>query len=332
MSTYHIYGIGNALVDTEIEVTDADLTQFSVDKGLMTLVDEARQHELVQLLSDHLVASKRASGGSACNTITAAAHFGAKTFYSCKVAKDENGAFFLNDLDSASVGYLPQFGEHEGITGKCLVMITPDAERTMNTFLGISETVGIDQLHVPAVAQSQYVYLEGYLCSSEPGKKAAITLKEEAEKAGVKTAITLSDPAMVKFFGDALREMIGTGVDLLFCNESEAMEFTQTESLDDAIDALKQYAKAFAITQGSKGATIFDGENRIQLPAHSVTAIDSNGAGDMFAGAFLYALTHGYSYEQAGKLACLSASTVVAHFGPRLPAPMHSELKKQVLG
>lgn len=328
---YHVYGIGAALVDTEIEVTDQNLTDLNIDKGVMTLVDEQRQHELIDYLSDHLVASKRASGGSAANTIIASSYFGAKTFYSCKVANDENGKFYLNDLQEADVDYHHDNGSSEGITGKCLVMVTSDAERTMNTFLGISETVSSSELHEDAVKASEYAYIEGYLVSSETGRAAAIKLREIAETNQVKTAISLSDPAMVEFFGDGLRDMIGAGVDLLFCNQAEAMGFTQTDTLEAAAEALKQYTKCFAITLGAEGALVFDGNDYLNIDAHSVKAIDTNGAGDMFAGAFLYAITHGYSYQQAGELASAASSIVVSQFGPRLKPEQHQEVLSRVL-
>jgi len=331
MSTYHIYGIGAALVDTEIKVNDSDLTTFGIEKGVMTLVDEARQGELVGLLSDHLTTSKRASGGSAANTIIGASYFGAKTFYSCKVANDENGAFYLNDMLAAGVDTTSKQTKENGITGKCLVMITPDAERTMNTFLGISETVSVAELDIDALKQSQYAYIEGYLVTSETGRAAAIELRQQAQTHGIKTAFTLSDPAMVQFFADGLKEMIGDKVDLLFCNQDEAMGFTQTDTLNGAVEALKQYATEFAITLGDKGALIYDGASLIKIAANEVTAIDSNGAGDMFAGAFLYAITNGYNHTQAGELASASSAQVVSQYGPRLRAEQHQEILQRVL-
>ncbi|GAB1258821.1 adenosine kinase [Aurantivibrio plasticivorans] len=328
---YHIYGMGAALVDTEIEVSDADLAALSIDKGVMTLVDEARQQALIEHFSDHLVASKRASGGSACNSIIAASYFGAKNFYSCKVADDENGQFYIDDLRDAGVDYHHTGNLEAGTTGKCLVMITDDAERTMNTFLGISEQLSDIEIHADAVAKSQYVYIEGYQVSSESGKSAAIKLRELAESHGVKTSLSLSDPAMVQFFGDGLKEMIGGGVDLLFCNADEAKAFTQTESIEAAAEAIKQYTKTFAITLGAEGALVFDGENTIKIDSHPVKAIDTNGAGDMFAGAFLYAITHGHDFTTAGNLASLASAKLVTQFGPRLPAEQHDEIKQQII-
>ena len=325
MNQYHVYGLGAALVDTEIEVTDLDLQQLSIDKGLMTLVDEQRHHQLLDHLNDHMTASKRASGGSAANTIIAVSSFGGRAFYSCKVADDDHGHFYLNDLTSAGVHYHND-KLAEGITGKCLVLITPDAERSMNTFLGISETLSEDELHPEAISNSQYLYLEGYLATSETGRAAAIRAREIAEEHGVKTALSLSDPGMVTFFRDGLQQMIGRRVDLLFCNEAEALGWTNTDNIEKAARDLLKVANSFAITLGAEGALVYDGSEFYRIPPHKVTAVDTNGAGDMFAGAFLYAITHGFGYQSAGHLASLAAASVVSQFGPRLTLEQYPEI------
>jgi len=326
MNNYHVYGIGAALVDTEIEVSDQDLAAMSVDKGVMTLVDEDRQHQLLEYLEGHLVHANRASGGSAANSIIAASYFGANAFYSCKVANDENGHFYLDDIRAAGVDSKFSSSREIGITGKCLVMITPDAERSMNTFLGISETLSSNEINADAIAKSTYVYLEGYLVTSPTGRQAAIEAKNIAEQNNTLTAISLSDPGMVEFFKEGLLEMVGGGVDLLFCNEAEAKGWAGTDHLDEAIETLKKTATRFAVTLGKKGALVFDGEQLITIDPYNVNAIDTNGAGDMFAGAFLYAITHGHSYAEAGKLASRAAAEVVSHWGPRLPKEKHTEL------
>lgn len=331
MSRYHIYGLGAALVDTEIEVTDADLQALGVEKGVMTLVDEPRQHELVRHLEGHLVHSRRASGGSACNSIIAASYFGAKTYYSCKVADDDNGSFYMGDLRSAGVDTDFDGDREQGITGKCLVMITPDAERSMNTFLGVSATFSAAELDEAALSASEYVYIEGYLVTSESGRAAAIRAREIAEANRVKTALSLSDPGMVEFFRDGLQEMIGAGVDLLFCNEAEALGWAGVDSLDDATTALLDSARCVVVTLGARGAVILSPGERIEIPATAVKAVDTNGAGDMFAGAFLYAVTQGHSLATAGRLASAAAARVVSDFGPRLQPEAHSELLASVV-
>jgi sugar/nucleoside kinase (ribokinase family) len=328
---YDIYGLGAALVDTEITLSDADLDRMHIEKGVMTLVDEARQHQLIDLLQDHLIASHKASGGSAANTIIAASYFGCNNVYSCKVANDANGEFYLNDMRAAGVTTPAHITPPAGITGKCLVMITPDAERTMNTFLGISETLSVHELDPAAIAQSHYAYIEGYLVTSPSGRAAAIELSRLAQASNTRRVLSLADPAMVQFFRAGLLEMIGTGVEFIFCNRDEALGFTQTDSLEAAAEALKQYAPQFAITCGSQGALLCDGAQFIQVAAPQVTALDTNGAGDMFAGAFLAALTQGKDFSTAGNFACACAAQVVAQFGPRLKPEQYQALANEYL-
>jgi len=328
MSDYDIYGIGAALVDTEIEVTDTDLAELEIEKGVMTLVDEPRQHQLIDALSAHIVASNRASGGSAANSIIAASYFGARNFYSCRVASDDNGIFYLEDLSAAGVDYHNRNGSCNGITGKCLVMITPDAERTMNTFLGTSEHISIDDIDVDALVKSRYAYIEGYLVTSETGRPAAVKLRQLAEEHKVKTALSLSDPAIVNFFHDGLLEMVGSGVDIIFCNQDEAINFTKTDSIEAAAEALKQYAKTFAITLGRHGALLFDGEQTIEISPYPAERVDTNGAGDMFAGAFLFGISRGMDFASAGTLANRAAAKVVSQFGPRLSPEQYDDLLK----
>lgn len=323
---YHVYGVGAALVDTEIEVTDADLAAMAVEKGVMTLVDEARQAQLLEHLTGHLVHSKRTSGGSAANTIIAVAQFGGSTFYSCKVANDDHGHFYLHDLKAAGVDCHIDKERDHGVTGKCLVLITPDAERTMNTYLGISATLSTDDLSHEAIAASSYVYLEGYLVTSPTGRAAAIRAREIAEQHGVKTALSFSDPGIVTYFRDGLKEMIGNKIDLLFCNSHEALSWAQTDNLDAAIGEIKKVANQFAITLGADGALVYDGTVQHSIAPHRVTAIDTNGAGDMFAGAFLYGITQGKSFAEAGRLASVAAATVVTDYGPRLSAAQQQKI------
>ncbi|MFW2373460.1 MAG: adenosine kinase [Gammaproteobacteria bacterium] len=329
MKKYHVYGIGNALVDMEFEVEDDFLQNMAVDKGLMTLVDENRQHQLINQLD--AFEGNKASGGSAANTIIAVSYFGGKAFYSCKVASDDLGDFYVHDLQAAGVDSNVGDGRKQGITGKCLVLVTPDAERTMNTFLGITETFSVDELHQDALLESEYLYIEGYLVTSPTGRHAAIEARKIAEENGVKTALTFSDPAMVEFFKDGLLEMLGDGVDLLFCNEHEAKSWAGTDNLNQAVESIKSIAKTFAITRGSEGAVLFDGKHLIEISPHDIKAVDSNGAGDMFAGAFIYGITHGHSFYEAGNIASLAAARVVSQFGPRLDAATHQEILELVL-
>ncbi|MFV8783481.1 adenosine kinase [Microbulbifer sp. SA54] len=330
MHQYDLYGIGAALLDTEIEVSDSDLQSLGVEKGVMTLVDDLRQQQLVDDLKDHLVTASHACGGSGANTIIAASYFGLDTFYSCKVAADDNGDFYRDNLAAAGVNYPKALHNAEsGTTGKCLVLITPDAERSMNTFLGISAELSVAELDEEALAESRWAYIEGYLVSSPTGRAAAIELRQQAERKGVKTALSLSDPMMVQLFHDGLKEMLGDGVDLLFCNRDEALRFCGTDQLTEAAQTLRQHCRAFAITLGAEGALLWDGEQEYRVAAPKVNAIDTNGAGDMFAGAFLYGINRNLGYREAGELACAAAAQVVSQYGPRLRPEQHGELLAQ---
>ncbi len=330
MKKYDIYGIGAALVDTEVEVSDEFLSKASIDKGVMTLVDEARQAELIGSLSAESSAMLRKCGGSVCNSVVAASSLGAQAFFSGKVADDADGQLYIDDLKEAGVDF-HSAGQEPGITGKCLVMVTDDAERTMNTFLGASEALSGREIDKAALIDSEWFYVEGYLVTDEARTAATKVAVELAKANGVKVAISLSDPFVVSVFGDALRQVIGDGVDLIFCNKDEATAFTGTETLDAASEALKQYTKTFAITDGAKGAITFDGSSLEQSEGVEAKAIDTNGAGDMFAGAFLYGITAGRSYGWAAGLANDCAAKVVARFGPRLE-PEDFTLVKQRFG
>lgn len=314
---YDVYGIGNALVDIVTEVDHDFFEKNEVEKGLMTLVDEKRQQHLMKAID--MQRSKMSGGGSAGNTVVAINQFGGKSFYSCLVAKDELGKFFLDDLKRNGVDTnLTHENCPEGHTGRCLVMTSPDAERTMNTFLGVSSFLSPEHLDEAAIKESSYIYLEGYLVASPKGLEALKEAKKIAERNKVGTALTFSDPSMVKYFSSQMEEIVGASVDLLFCNEEEAMIFTGTNDMGTAREKLKQVAKRFAITLGANGALIYDGDTFIQIEPYKVRAIDTNGAGDMFSGAFMYGITHGHSYAEAGKLASLASSRVVSQFGPRL--------------
>lgn len=324
MAKYDVYGLGNALVDMEFEVSDQFLQENNIDKGVMTLVDENQQHELIEQLD--IFEGNKASGGSAANTLIAVSSIGGSSYYSCKVADDDLGHFYLNDLSTAGVD-CNMDGKHKGgITGKCLVMVTPDAERTMHTFLGVSSELSPYEISDEAIKNASYCYLEGYLTTSETGKAANIEARKIAENNNIKTALTFSDPFVVEHFRNGFTETIGDGIDLLFCNEAEALSYTGKSSIDEAADVIKTFAKTFAITTGAEGAVVYDGKSTINIAANPVTAVDTNGAGDLFAGAFMYGLTHGKTYEESGILASKAASIIVSQFGPRLKQAQYQSL------
>lgn len=327
---YNVYGLGNALVDMEFEVTNEVLTKLNIDKGIMTLVDETQQKEIINKL---VKSCKQSAGGSAANTMVAISQLGGKGFYSCKLANDETGLFYLEDLKKCGLDTnWENITPPSGITGKCLVLVTPDADRTMNTFLGITSELSEAELNSEALQNSEYVYVEGYLVTSDTAKSTAIKAIKMAKEYGVKTAFTLSDPNMVEFFKESLLEIIGDGLDLIFANEAEALKMANTEDINVAIDYLKTISKSFAITRGAEGSLIFDGNNIIEIESVKVKPVDTIGAGDMYAGAFLYAITHGINYELAGKLASVTSAEVVTNFGARLSTEKLQSLLTEIMG
>ncbi len=328
MVKYNIYGIGGALVDTEVEVSDKFLADAKIEKGVMTLVDEPRQKELLQALSSEDLNLVKKCGGSVCNSVVAASSLGSRVFFSGKVADDADGELYVSDLNKAGVDF-HSAGQDPGTTGKCLVMVTQDAERTMNTFLGASDTLSAKEIDEEALKNSEWFYVEGYLVTDEARTRVMKHAVQFAKEHGVKIAISLSDPFVVDVFGDALHDVMGSGVDLVFCNKDEALAFTGTDDLDSAIEKLQLSTKSFAITDGANGAVTYDGNSVCRSEGVSVKAIDTNGAGDMFAGAFLYAITSGNGYDWAASLANDCAARVVAKFGPRLELEDFGEIKQK---
>ncbi|NJL83749.1 MAG: adenosine kinase [Chloroflexaceae bacterium] len=317
MRKYNVYGLGNALLDIEYEVTAELLSDLNIHKGVMTLVEEDRQAEIIAFLSDQT--PKMSGGGSAANSMVAIANWGESGFYSCKVADDGMGTLYLEDLQRCGVETNLETSQREaGVTGKCLVFVTPDADRTMNTFLGITANLSEGELVVEALRESEYLYIEGYLMPSPSAKTAALKALEIARAADVKTVLSLSDPNMVTYFGEDLREIMGLGLDFMFCNEDEALKLTQTTDLATAIADLRQLSRGFALTRGPRGSIVWNGQELLEIAAVPVQAIDTVGAGDMYAGAFLYGLTHGLGYGGAGKLASAAAARLVTRYGPRL--------------
>ena len=313
---YDVYGLGNALVDMEYSIDDGFLRDHQIPKGHMTLVDEPTIDRLVSGLED--LSPTRMSGGSAANTLIAVQGFGANTFYSCKVAADETGQHFLADLASAGVVTNDNAADGDGKSGRCLVLITPDAERSMNTFLGISSDLTGAELDEQALLASRYFYAEGYMSSAPGSRDAAIGARQIAESAGVKTAISLSDPSMVEFCRDDLQKILGNGVDHLFCNEEEALTWARTDRLDIAVTELKDIGKHLNITLGAKGSLAVSGHEQTLVEGFPANAVDTTGAGDMYAGGCLYGWSQGMDAAQAAALGNYAAATLVQAYGARL--------------
>ena len=314
--TYDIYGIGNALVDAEYAVDETFLRDQGIAKGHMTLVSEEEIEALATGLEGR--EHRRMSGGSAANTVYAVQGFGGRGFYSGRVSDDETGRHFLDDLRGAGIdtaGHRPS----DGKSGRCLTLITADAERSMTTYLGVSAALSPDDVSEAALVASRYLYVEGYLASTEPGCAAAVFAREVAESAGVKTSLSLSDPSMVDGFRDALEDMLGNGVTQLFCNEEEALAWTGTDRLDIAATELGDVAQFVNITLGARGSLAVSPRGRQLTPGRGAHAVDTTGAGDIYAGAFLHARNDGAQPSEAAGFANFAAAHLVTVHGARLP-------------
>jgi sugar/nucleoside kinase (ribokinase family) len=330
MSHYDLYAIGNALVDSEYEVSDAQLKSMGVDKRHMTLIDTPRRAQLLEHVK--ALTPRQTGGGSAGNTVVALAQLGGKAFYSCKVAHDALGDFYVKDLQARGVDTnLNHTRASEGQTGSCLVLVTPDAERSMCTFLGVSAELDDAALHPKDIEKSKIYYMEGYLAASPTGLAAALKGRQIAREAGVALALTLSDVSMIQFCKAGLDAMLGDGVDYLFCNQEEAQVWCGSQDLNVVKETLKKLAKMVCLTLGPDGSEIITAQDSWHVPAEKVQAIDTNGAGDMFAGAFLYAITRGYSPEQAANLGNHAAAAVVSQHGNRLTLGQLSTIKAYAL-
>ncbi len=329
---YDIYAIGNALVDSEYEVSDAQLSAMQVEKRHMTLIDTPRRAELLVHVKG--IHSRKSGGGSAGNTIVAVAQLGGRGFYSCRVAHDDLGAFYAADLQANGVdsnltpANLAALGA-PGQTGDCMVMVTPDAERSMSTFLGATAELDYTALNSDALQASKIYYMEGYLAASPTGLDAALKGRALARAAGVKLATTLSDMSMINFCRPGLQAMVGDGIDYLFCNEEEAQTWCGSKDLAAIVAQVGQLAKTVCLTRSAKGCLVIENGSQTDVPAAKVKAVDTNGAGDMFAGAFLYAATQGHNHAQAAWLANQAAGQVVSQYGNRLGLAAMAQIKTQ---
>jgi len=325
MSHYHLYAIGNALVDTEYEVGDDLLATMGVSKRHMTLIDAPRRTELLGHVQG--LHHRRTGGGSAANTAVALAQLGGQAFYSCRVADDELGAFYAQDLQANGVATnLSHTRAEHGQTGSCMVLVTPDAERTMCTFLGVSAELNSHSLHPTDIAKSRIYYMEGYLAASPTGLQAALQGRQIAREHHVQLALTLSDVSMINFCKDGLLAMLDDGVDYLFANEEEAQVWSGRTDLNTMVQTLSALGKTVCLTRGPKGSLVIQGQNVIEVPATPVKAVDTNGAGDMFAGAFLYGMTHHMDLRTAATLANRAAAQVVSQHGNRLQTQQLQDL------
>jgi sugar/nucleoside kinase (ribokinase family) len=325
--TFYLYAVGNALVDLEFSVSDAQLGELGIDKARMTLIDSERRLALLHALDDKT--PRRTGGGSAGNTTVAMQQLGAQTYYSCRVADDSFGRFYAQDLHEHGVHSNIHTVRSDGHTGTCLVMITPDAERTMSTHLGVSAEFNTSELNAQAVGQSRLYYMEGYLAASPSGLAAALQGRAVAKAAGAQLALTLSDVSMVQFCREGLEAMLGDGLDLLFANEDEIKAWFGSDDVNALLPQAATLARTVCVTLGPQGCVVLAGGEQHRVAAPAVKPIDTNGAGDMFAGAFLYALSTGAALVRAAELATQAASACVAQQGNRMPTPALLAVKAQ---
>ena len=317
MKKYNVFGIGNALVDCVYMVDDKFLDDNNIEKGLMTLVDEKKQKSIIEKIKNF--DSVIQSGGSVTNSVYTLSQLGGSGYVSVLVAEDEFGKIYLSDLKNSNVSTGgTTYTTGDGMTGTCLVLTTPDAERTMNTCLSISSNFSIKNINLVDLKSSEYLYIEGYLVTSDVAMEAVHQSIEFSSKNDVKIALTFSDLAMVKYFKDNFKSILNNKIDLLFCNEDEAKTFSGYDTLEDSIKYLGKLSSTLVVTLGKNGSLIYHNGEKIIIDPYPTKAVDTVGAGDTFAGAFLYGITNGLSLKKSGELASLLSSKVVSKIGPRL--------------
>jgi len=336
---YDVMAIGNALVDHEYVLSDAALEETELTKGNMTLAGIEEQQQLLAYFKlANIDPSKQAGGGSAANTMYAFASLGGKPFYACRVGDDNQGEFYLKDLHEAGVTTSEKSIHTGGVTGSCVVAVTEDGERTMQTYLGTSSEITADNVDFDALTQAEWLYIEGYLAMSESIQPAMTQLRHQAGIHNAKIAVSFADPAVVKFAKDGLLNMLGNKVAVIFCNSEEAKLFTDKKQVKASARSLLEYCQTAVVTDGANGAIIAhkpddDSDIEIYEIATPVVAnvIDTNGAGDNYAGAFLYALSQQYSLLECGHLASEVSAQVIQEFGPRLDSRDYRDIAKRVL-
>lgn len=314
---FGVVAVGNALVDVLSQVPETfieEQKEHGMEKGAMTLIDEVRAVDLYTQMPQ----GTETSGGSAANTMAGFASFGGQGAFIGKVADDNLGKVFQNDIKSLGVNFatLPLvMGAH---TGRCMILVTPDADRTMNTFLGASVELSPVDIDADLIASAKITYLEGYLFDREQAKAAFIAAANLAHENGRKIALTLSDPFCVDRHRDDFLNLVENHVDILFANEDEIKSLFLKDNFDDAVSAISKHVEIAAITRSEKGAIIIANGETIKIDAVPVEkVIDTTGAGDQFAAGFLYGHTEGRPLAECGKLGAIAAAEVISHIGPR---------------
>lgn len=314
---YHLFGIGNALLDTEYQVPEEFLTHNNVQKGRMTLIDSARRSELINSVSG--TPDDVSAGGSVANAIYAAQGFGCRNFFAGVVANDEVGMAFIQEMTDVGIDTLPPRSTVHGDSGQCLIFVSPDGERSMNTSIGIADSFELGDLPTPNIQSSELVYVEGYLASSRAGREAARTVINRARDSGVLTCLTLADVSIIQNFKSALEYIIAPELDLVFCNVEEALAWCNVDNVEATYGPMLSIARLCVITLSKAGCIVIErGKSPLRVMGFPQSPLDSNGAGDMFAGAYLTGVINEWDNYRCARFANFAASKIVMRIGARL--------------
>ncbi len=326
---YDVLAIGNALVDVLAHSRDEVLQDLGLVRGGMTLVDTARAEELYA----HMGPTAQISGGSAANTLAGIASLGARCAFIGQVADDPLGEVFAHDIRAADIAFNTPARPGQPPTGRCLIFVTPDAQRTMNTFLGASQFLPADALDLETIAASAVLYLEGYLWDPEEPRAAMRKAISTARDAGRKVAFTMSDAFVIDRHGDDFRDLIAQGqIDILFANEVELAALTGIADFDAALASLEDKVPVLVVTRGAHGAVAVTDGHRVEVPAEPIErVVDTTGAGDLFAAGFLFGHVRGRSPTESLRLGAICAREVISHFGAR-PEVCLSTLVEEKVG
>lgn len=323
-----VVGIGNAIVDVLSHADDEFLMREGLVKGSMALIDTSRAETLYQSMGPAI----EVSGGSAANTIAGLAGFGGKAGFVGRVRDDQLGAVFTHDLRSLGVAFGVAPAEDGPPTGRCLILVTPDAQRTLNTYLGAGADLGPDDVDASMVARAQITYLEGYLWDPPAAKEAFRKASEVAHKAGRKIAFSLSDSFCVDRWREEFIHLAEHEIDVLFANEDEIMSLYQVGTFDEALQHVRGHCEIAALTRSEKGSVVISGDEVHVIDAEPANAVvDTTGAGDLYASGFLFGLSRGLDLYTCGKLGSIAASEVISHMGARPEASL-ADLARETLG
>ncbi len=324
-----VCGIGNALVDSEYRVSEEEITQLNLTKGCMELNDEQNHIKLSSRLRETHGTVKMMPGGSVANSLYTLSQFGTGVSFIGRVSDDSTGDAFINSLKNTGVQVNINQVDN-GITGECLVLITPDHERTMYTHLGVSSELDLNDINQAVIKDSEYLLVEGYLVTSEETKNVANYSLDIATKHGVKKIITLSDPNVVKFFRDNVLELLNKSFDIIFCNKQEALNISMTHNINDAMDFLKKYAHEIIVTCGEDGAYVTVGSEKVHELPDKVKPVDLTGAGDMFLAAYLFAKVCDRSLADRIKFANKCSGNIIQRYGAKLDDQDYSKLLEKL--